>query len=113
MSNSQQKPSWSLQDNKRSQEEREAFKPTGKSPKKLNTTMYVISVILITFLASLSLTVSSGKKLEACFFSDFCFNSKDDVFLYSLYVFTTIAIIAFTVFIAYKFGKRFGNAIKQ
>lgn len=113
MSNYQQKSSWSLQDNKRSQEERDVFKPTGKSPKKLNTTIYVVLVILITFLASLSLTVSSGKKLEVCLFSDLCFNSRDDVFLYSFYVFTTIAVIVIAVFVAYKFGKRFGSALKQ
>ncbi|MFB9054365.1 hypothetical protein ACFFVB_14855 [Formosa undariae] len=112
MSNSQQKPSWSLQDNKRSEDQRKAFKPTGKTPKK-STAKYIVSVILVTFLASLSLTVGSQKKLEACLFSDFCFNSKDDVLVYSLYVFSTITIIVITIFIAYKFGKRFGEQVKQ
>ena len=112
MSNSQQKPSWSLQDNKRSETEREAFKPTGETPKKSNV-KYALAVILVTFLASLSLTVASKKKLEACLFNDFCFNSKDDVLLYTLYVFSTITVIVFTIFIAYKFGKRFGEQVKQ
>ncbi|WP_299778523.1 hypothetical protein [uncultured Formosa sp.] len=112
MSSSQQKPSWSLQDNKRSETEREAFKPTGKAPKRLSK-MYVGIVILITYLTSLTLTVGSKKTLEMCLTSDFCFNSKDNVFLYSFYVFSTIAIIVLVIFIAYKFGKRFGNAVKQ
>ncbi|WP_159022831.1 hypothetical protein [Formosa sp. L2A11] len=112
MSNSQQKTSWSLQDNKRSETEREAFKPTGKSPKKLSK-MYISIAILITYLTSLTLTVGSKKKLEMCLTSDFCFNSKDNVFLYSFYVFSTIVIIVLAILIAYKFGKRFGNAVKQ
>lgn len=112
MSNSQQKTSWSLQDNKRSKAEREAFKPTGKSPKKLSKT-YIGVVILITYLTSLTLTIGSKKKLETCIVSDFCFNSKDNVFLYSFYVFSTIVIVVFAIFLAYKFGKRFGNAIKH
>ncbi|MHA7943186.1 hypothetical protein ACJOV8_008930 [Formosa sp. 3Alg 14/1] len=112
MSNSQPKQSWSLQDNKRSEEQRKAFKPTGKTAKK-STAKYIVSVILVTFLASISLTIGSKKKLEACLSSEFCFNSKDDVLLYSLYVFSTIAIIVATIFIAYKFGKRFGEQVKQ
>ncbi|CDF78332.1 hypothetical protein BN863_6200 [Formosa agariphila KMM 3901] len=46
-------------------------------------------------------------------FSEFCFNSKDDVFLYAAYVFSTITIIGLTVFVAYLFGKRFGEQVKQ
>ncbi|PNW29235.1 hypothetical protein [Formosa algae] len=112
MSNSQQKPSWSLQDNKRSETEREAFKPTGKSPKKLSK-MYIGVVVLVTYLTSLTLTIGSKKTLETCITSDFCFNSKDDIFLYAFYVFSTIAIIVFVILMAYKFGKRFGHAVKQ
>ncbi|QDO93855.1 hypothetical protein FNB79_07625 [Formosa sediminum] len=112
MSNYQQKQSWSLQDNKRSEAEREAFKPTGKTSRKLSK-LYVIVAVLITYLTSLTLTVGSKKTLETCLTSEFCFNSKDNVFLYALYVFSTIAIIGGVIFVAYKFGKRFGNAIKQ
>ncbi|WP_066221040.1 hypothetical protein [Formosa haliotis] len=112
MSNSQQKPSWSLQDNKRSEEERKAFTPTGETPKK-NTGWYIVSVIAVILLISFVLTVSSKKTLEACVTAEFCFNSKDDVLIYSLYVFSTITIIVFAVFFAYKFGQRFGNMLKR
>lgn len=105
MSNSQQNKSWSLQDNKRSEDQREQFKPTGKQPKNY-TTAYILAAIGLMFLISLALTLSTDKKLEACFFFGHCFNSKDHIIWYTVYVFSTIFVIVFALVSAYLFGKK-------
>jgi hypothetical protein len=50
--------------------------------------------------------------LETCITERFCINSKDDVLLYTSYVFLNIVIIVAAIAGAYKIGKRLGNNIK-
>ncbi|MGJ5643436.1 hypothetical protein [Formosa sp. S-31] len=112
MSNSQQKQSWSLQDNKRSKDQRDRFKPTGKQPRNY-TGYYILSAIFVMLLISVILTLSSKQTLEACLFTGFCFTSKDNVVLYTLYVFATLFIIVFAIISAYLIGKKIGERYKQ
>lgn len=111
MSNSQQKQSWSLQDNERSKDQRDRFKPTGKQPGNY-TGYYILSAIFVMLLISVILTLSSKQTLEACLFTGFCFNSKDNVVLYTLYVFATLFIIVFAIISAYLIGKKIGESYK-
>ncbi len=103
---------WSLQNDKRSEEERNVFKPTGKAPKN-NTTKYLISLAGVFLLVSFLMTQFSKKTLEACLTDTYCFNSKDHVLVYTLYVFFNIVIIVLAIFGAYIFGKKLANLIKK
>ena len=112
MNDSGKKPIWSLQNNKRTEEERNVFKPTGKKPKN-NTVIYLISLSGVFLLISFLMTFFSEKELEACITRSFCFNSKDDILLYTLYVFLNIVIVVLAIFGAYLIGKRLANLIKK
>ena len=111
MSNSPKKTTWSLQDNKRTEAQREAFKPTGKKPKN-KTLQYVLISLLGVFGLSYLLIKIYEDTLETCLTESFCINSKDDVLLYTLYVFVTISIVIASISGAYAIGKRLGNTIK-
>lgn len=111
MSNSQKKTIWSLQDNKRSESEREAFKPTGKKPKS-KTPKYVAISLLVLLVLSFLLIKIYDEPLETCITATFCINSKDDIGLYTLYVFFTISILIASIAGAYAIGKHLGNKIK-
>ncbi len=107
-----EKNTWSLQNDKRSEEERIAFKPTGKNPKKKNY-LYVLSLTGIFLLVSFLMTYFSETVLEACFTNTFCFNSKDDLVFYTLYVFLNIVIMILAIFGAYLIGRKLANLIKK
>ena len=106
-----EKKTWSLQDDKRTEAERNIFKATGKSPKN-NTKLYLISLASVFLLVSFLMTYFSEKILQACI-GTFCFNSKDNLALYTFYVFFNIVILVLAIFGAYLFGKKLGKLIKK
>ncbi|NNL15246.1 MAG: hypothetical protein HKO81_01230 [Flavobacteriaceae bacterium] len=104
--------SWSLQGDKRTEKERNLFKPTGKSPKN-NTVIYVFSLAGVFLLVSFLMTYFSETVLEACFTNSNCFNSKDNIFLYTIYVFLNIVIVVLAIYGAYMVGRKIANIIKK
>lgn len=106
-----EKKTWSLQNDKRSEEERNIFSPTGKTPKN-KTSIYLLSLAGVFLLVSFLMTYFSEKTLEACIAS-YCFNSLDNLFVYSLYVFFNIVIVVLAIFGAYVFGKKLAYIIKK
>ncbi|WP_435137586.1 hypothetical protein [Formosa sp. A9] len=112
MNSSRPQKSWSLQDNKRTEDQRERFKATGKQPRNYTST-YILSGLALMLLISAVLTLTSEKKLEACMFFGRCFNSKEQPVLYTLYVFATLFIIVFAIISAYMLGKKIGSKYKQ
>ncbi len=107
-----EKKTWSLQKDLRTGEERNVFKPKGIKPKN-KTFLYLFSLIGVFLIVSFLMTYFSEVRLEACLFNNFCFNSKDDLILYTLYVFTNIAVVVLAIFIAYMIGKKLANIIKK
>jgi len=103
---------WSLQSDKRSEEERHVFKPTGKQPKN-KTLAYIIWALVVVLISSFALTFLQEASKEICFTSSFCFNSKEDVFLYTFYIFLNIIIVVLAIFGAYIIGKKLGNILKR
>ena len=108
---SEKKTVWSLQNNKRSEAERNVFKPTGKAPKN-KTLTYIIWVIVVLFAASFSLTFLQEDAIDVCLTSTFCFNSKDSLGLFALYIFMNIVILVLAIFGAYIIGKKIGDKFK-
>ena len=106
-----EKKTWSLQNDKRTEEERNVFKPTGKTPKN-NTAIYLLSLAGVFLLVSFLMTYFSDKPLEACV-GTFCFNSIDYLVVYSLYVFFNIVIVVLAIFGAYVFGKKLADLVKR
>lgn len=111
METSQPKKTWSLQDNKRTDAERNLFKATGK-PKKNNNILYGFSVVVGLLVISFLLPQLYEDTVTVCITDTFCLNSKVDVFLYPLYVFFTIVILILAVYGAYVVGKQLGNKFK-
>ena len=111
MSNSLKKTTWSLQDNKRSEAERDLFKPTGKLPKR-NGLRYVLIALVVLLVFSFLLTQIYEDPLEACLTSTYCINSKDNVLMYTFYVYFNILLVIFAVLGAYIVGKKLGNRFK-
>lgn len=103
---------WSLQNNKRSEEERNVFKPTGKKPKS-NGPKYVAVVLLILLVLSFLMIQFQSEPVMVCVFSNFCIDSELEPFLYLVYVFVTNVILVFGIYFAYKFGKIIGERLKQ
>ena len=101
---------WSLQNNKRSEEERNVFQPTGKKPINKNI-VYLFSALGITFLMSFLLTqFSSDQSKDFCFLmDDFCFNSIESPLVYTFYIFMNVWVLILAIGIAYKIGKKLGN----
>ena len=109
---SDKKTTWSLQKNKRTEEERNVFKPTGQKPKnKINS--YIFWALLIVLISSFALTFLQVEAKEICFVSNFCFNSKDDILFYTFYVFLNIIIVLLAILVAYLIGRKLGNSIKR
>ena len=112
MNQSNNKHIWSLQNNKRSKEQRNIFKPTGKKPKN-KTALYILSLAGVFLIVSFLMTYFSEVLLEACLFNNFCFNSNDDLILYTLYVFTNIIVVVLSIIGAYMIGKKLADLIKK
>ena len=110
--NDAKKVIWSLQNNVRSEEERNVFKPTGKKPKS-NNWKYV-TVVLIGLLAISYVMVQFQKKeIYVCLLEGFCFHSKNDKTLYLFYVFITNVIIIMSIYFAYKVGKKLSEKLQR
>ena len=103
---------WSLQNDKRTADERNVFKPTGKTPKN-NIKIYLLSLAGVFLVVSFLLTYFSDKKMEACLSDTYCFNSKDSVLVYTFYVFFNIIIVVLAIYGAYIFGKKLADFIKK
>ena len=101
---------WSLQNNKRTEEERNIFKPTGKKPNK-NGLKYILIVLIGLLSISFVMTQFVKESIDICIFSNFCFNSIEDKLLYTLYVFVTNVILVFGVYFAYRIGKYLASKI--
>uniref|UniRef100_UPI004049336B hypothetical protein n=1 Tax=Flavobacterium sp. TaxID=239 RepID=UPI004049336B len=100
---------WSLQNNKRSEEERNVFKPTGKKPMNKNV-LYVFSALGITFLMSFLLTQFSEESKYFCFLTDnFCYDSAESPLAYTFYIFMNVWVLIIAVGIAYIIGKKIGD----
>ncbi len=110
--NMSKKNTWSLQNDKRTEEERNVFKPSGKKPKN-KTKTYLLSLAGVFLIVSFLLTYFSKTVLEACLTKTFCFNSKDDIVIYTLFVFLNIVIVISAIFGAYIIGRKLANLIKK
>jgi len=106
-----EKKTWSLQNDKRTEEERNIFKPIGKKSKN-KIPLYLLSLSGAFLVASFLMTYFSETVLEVCFTKTFCFNSKDDIAIYTLYVFSNIVIVILAIFGAYLIGRKLANLIK-
>ncbi|MCX7549281.1 hypothetical protein [Xanthomarina sp. F2636L] len=111
MDNYPKKTLWSLQDNKRTEDQRNAFKPTGKKPKN-KTPQYILVSLLVLFVVSFLLLQMYQEALETCITDTFCINSKEDVLLYTLYVFANICIVVLAIVGAYAFGRKMAREFK-
>lgn len=109
---SQKTTTWSLQDNKRTEAERNAFKPTGKTPKN-KTLKYVLGVIVVLFSLSYALVQIYKEPLQTCLTSDFCINSIDDRFLYTLFIFLNMAIVILAFVGTYILGRKLQSYMKR
>ena len=100
---------WSLQNNKRTEAERNVFTPTGKKPMNKNG-VYILSAIGITFLMSFAL---SKETTNFCFLIDsYCFNSTENPIAYTFYIFMNLWILILGIGIAYLIGKKLGDRFK-
>lgn len=106
-----EKTVWSLQNNKRSPEEQNAFKPTGKKPKN-NNGSYLLWAIVVVFVSSYALTFLQEESKEICVLSDWCFNTKANEMYYTFYIFSNIIIVVLSLLVAYLIGKRIGDKFK-
>lgn len=112
MKDSQKKTTWSLQDNKRTETERDAFKPTGKSPKN-KTLKYVLVFLGLMLVSSYLLVLLYDETLQTCLTKEFCINSVDNPIWYALYVFFNMAIVILAIAAAYVIGKELRKILKH
>jgi hypothetical protein len=103
---------WSLQSDKRSEEERNVFKPTGKHPKN-KTLAYIIWALVVVLISSFALTFLQEASKEICFTSGFCFDSKKNVLLFAFYIFLNIITVVLAILVAYIIGRNLANLIKR
>ncbi|MFQ3239201.1 MAG: Na+/proline symporter [Olleya marilimosa] len=111
METSQPKKTWSLQDNKRTQAERDLFKATGK-PKKNKNVTYLLSVIGALLLVSFILPKLYDEVITICITDTICLNSEHNYILYPLYIFCTIVVLILAIYGAYVVGKKIGEKFK-
>ena len=103
---------WSLQNNKRTEAERNVFQPTGKKPMNKNV-VYILSAIGINFLMSFALSLFSKKTTQFCFLIEsYCFNSTENPLAYTFYIFMNLWILILGIGIAYLIGKKLGDRFK-
>jgi len=103
---------WSLQNNKRTEAERNVFEPTGKKPMNKNV-VYVLSAIGITFLMSFALSLFAKETTHFCFLIEsFCFNSIESPIAFTFYIFMNLWILILGIGIAYLIGKKLGDRFK-
>lgn len=102
---------WSLQNNKRTEEERNVFKPKGIKPIAKNS-IYLIVVFFGIFVLSFLLSQLEKHNYEICLTSLLCFFTKENTFFYTFYIFTNITVVVLSIFLAYYIGKTIGNKFK-
>ena len=103
---------WSLQNNKRTEAERNVFQPTGKKPMNKNV-VYILSAIGINFLMSFALSLFSKKTTQFCFLIEsYCFNSTENPLAYTFYIFMNLWVLILGIGIAYLIGKKLGDRFK-
>lgn len=103
---------WSLQNNKRTEAERNVFAPTGKKPVSKNL-VYILLAIGITFLMSFALSLFSKETTQFCFLIDnYCFNSTENPIAYMFYIFMNLWILILGIGVAYLIGKKIGVRFK-
>ena len=103
---------WSLQNNKRTEAERNVCTPTGKKPMNKNG-VYILSAIGITFLMSFALSQFSKETTNFCFLIEsYCFNSTENPIAYTFYIFMNLWILILGIGIAYLIGKKLGDRFK-
>ena len=103
---------WSLQNNKRTEAERNVFTPTGKKTMNKNL-VYILSAIGITFLMSFALSQFSKETTNFCFLIEsYCFNSTENPLAYTFYIFMNLWILILGIGIAYLIGKKLGDRFK-
>ena len=102
--NDAKKVIWSLQNNVRSEEERNVFKPTGKKIKS-NNWKYILIVLVGLLSISYLMTQFQKEVLSICFNQTFCIDSQQDKLLYVGYVFITNVVLVFGIYFAYRIGK--------
>lgn len=101
---------WSLQNNVRSEEERNVFKPTGNKPKS-NNWKYVSVVLIGLLTVSYLMTQFQKNVLSICITQTFCIDSEQDKMLYVGYVFITNVVLVFGIYFAYRIGKWLANKL--
>lgn len=72
-----------------------------------------MSVVLVLLLLSYALVQIYKEPLETCFTIDFCINSIDDRLLYTLFVFSNMAIVILTFVGAYLGGKKLQSVLRS
>lgn len=103
---------WSLQNNKRTEAERNVFAPTGKKPMNKNV-VYILSALGITFLMSFALSLFSKETTYFCFLIEsYCFNSMENPIAYTFYIFMNLWVLILGIGIAYLIGKKLGDRFK-
>ncbi len=103
---------WSLQNNKRSEQERNVFKPTGKKPMNKNL-VYILSALGITFVLSYVLTFFTKETISFCFLLEtYCYNSLENPLAFTFFIFMNLWILILGVGIAYVIGKKIGDRFK-
>ena len=103
---------WSLQNNKRTEEERNVFQPTGKKPLNKNL-VYALSALGITFVLSYVLTYFSEDNTDFCFLIErYCFSSDENPMAFTLFIFMNLWILILGIGVAYLIGKKIGEAFK-
>ena len=103
---------WSLQNNKRTEAERNVFAKKNKKPMNKDL-VYILSAIGITFLMSFALSLFSKETTQFCFLIDnYCFNSTENPIAYTFYIFMNIWIMILGIGIAYLIGKKLGDYFK-
>lgn len=103
---------WSLQNNRRTEEERNVFKPTGKKPMNKNL-VYILSALGITFVISYVLTLFAKEPIDFCFLLEtYCYNSAEDPIAFTFFIYMNLWILILGVGIAYIIGKKIGDRFK-
>ncbi|WP_396209237.1 hypothetical protein [Flavobacterium sp.] len=103
---------WSLQNNKRSEKERNVFAPIGKKAYNKNV-MYGVSAVGISLSLSFILSQFTTKSTDFCFLLEtYCYNSIEHSMAYTFYIFINLWILILGIGIAYLIGKKLGNRFK-
>jgi hypothetical protein len=104
---------WSLQNNKRSEAERNVFQSTGKKTMNKKNLVYSFFVIGITLLISFVLSQFGSPSTDFCFLLEtYCYNSIEHPIAYTFYIFINLWILILGIGIAYLIGKKLGNRFK-